>query len=691
MRQAVAHVLGAIGSHDRKVVEALGNALSTDDREVQLAVLAAMESLGSAETPAPSGALDHVLPLLNAAGDVGHRAMRVVAAEGAAILPQLRKRFETADDMERRRILSVAGRVRGAGGFDLILMALEAGHADQVIALGERLSDELRQIAPRERTTLLGRVDKFLEAHQTKTGRPKGTRPDTATAAAAVDLLGRVLGGDMREKLFQLAVPKNLPEVRHAALTALARDAADTPLSEAESTKVLSFLKDSDYTHVVAPAVYLLERTALTGAHASALLRFVDGNDPALRRFAVTALGSIETPRAAKALIEVLEGNNPDLSERAAQALARQSSAVSLIFQRLCEAPNREIAWGLAHILAPHASELRSDQVRKLAQAAADRLQRGDASAEPIVAVLTEGHLDALATEALKRVRALKNARDAGAILNLLRPLSRDGSSLPAELRYERALAELMRGRKDVVREVRLGNAGLRALEALAPDSDFGLLARLRREKDVLSAEEFYLIGSHFAERSFGDRIFGGEVLRWLVKQFPETTSASAGANKLVMEGFPPPPQPQIRAAKQREAAMFAAAEEKAVRDADRDRVREDQALQRESERAAKAVERAAARAAASKGKKAAKKTASKPAPKPVAKKVAKKAAKKPVAKPAAKKAVKKAAKKAASKPAGKPAAKKGAKKKVAKVAKKSAPKKVAKKKAAKKKTVRRR
>ena len=67
----------------------------------------------------------------------------------------------------------------------------------------------------------------------------------------------------MREKLFQLAVPKNLPEVRHAALTALARDAADAPLSEAETTKVLSFLKDSDYTHVVAPAVHLLERTDL--------------------------------------------------------------------------------------------------------------------------------------------------------------------------------------------------------------------------------------------------------------------------------------------------------------------------------------------------------------------------------------------------------------------------------------------
>ena len=37
------------------------------------------------------------------------------------------------------------------------------------------------------------------------------------------------------------------------------------------------------------------------------------------------------------------------------------------------------------------------------------------------------------------------------------------------------------------------------------------------------------------------DRIFGGDILRWIVKTFPEDNSSMAAANKLVMEGFPPP------------------------------------------------------------------------------------------------------------------------------------------------------
>ena len=682
IQQAAAHVLGALGSKDAKVREALGETLANGDREVQLACLSALESLGA------GGALDRVMPMLDATGDIGHRAMRVIAGEGASIIPELRKRFDSANDVERRRILSVAGRVRGAAGLDLILMALEAGHADQVVALGQRLASELEQVSAREQANLVTRIEKYLTAQQGGKGVRRPRNPSTEAAAAAVDLLARVLGADAHAKLFTLSQTKSLPEVRHAALDALARDSEKSPLSATEVTKVLSYLKDRDYTHVVSPALELLERSQLQNSHAPALLRALEGNDPALRRFAVGALGQIDTPKVAKALVSVLHGDNPDLRERAAQSLASQKAATTMLLGELCEASDADAAWQLAHILAPHAPNIRPDQVRRLCKAAVALLEPGDARAEAVVSLLHDHHLDALAAECAKRVRALKKNREAGAILNLIRPLVREEAELPSELRYEHALAELMRGKKDVVREVRLNNPGLRSLETLLQEPGFDLLALLRKEKKVLTPEEYFLIGSHFAERSFGDRIFGGEILRWLVKTFPEDNFSSAAANKLVMEGFPPPPQPKVRAAKEREVAMLAAAEEKAAREADKSRIKEEQALQREAERAQRAIERAAARAEAAKAKKkAAKKTAKKTAAKKTAvKKVAKKAAKKKAAKKTAVKKVakKKAAKKVAKKKAAKKVAKKKAAKKVAK--KKVAKKKAAKKKAAKKK-----
>jgi HEAT repeat protein len=671
LQQAAAHVLGALGSTEAAVLKALGETLSRFDDEVRLASLSALEKLVGG---AP---LDCVLPLPGEAGDVGHRAMRVVSAEGAKVLPELKKRFADADELERRRILSVAGRVRGASGFDLILMALEAGHGDQVIALGQRLAGELSNIKGRERATLVARIEKYL------TPAKKSNQLGRDAAAAAVDLLARVLGDEGREKLLILTQSRNLPEVRRAALVALRREGDERPLESAVLTKVLSYLKDRDYTHVVAPSIDLLENAKLEASHGNALLRCLEGNDPALRRFAVTALGEIDSPRTAKALIGVLEGDNPDLRDRAAQSLRRLGSAVSLLFAELCAAPDRESAWRLARILRPHAPNFKPDQIRKLAAAAIEWLEPGDARAEALVSVLGDRHAETLSVAAIKRARLLKKTREAGSILNLLRPLRREGDELPTEVRYEMALAELIMGRKDVVREVRLSNPGLRDLEILAQDREFDLLTRLRKEKDVLAADEFYLIGAHFAERAFGERVLGGDLLRWLIKIFPEEAAASSAASKLVMEGFPPPPEPQRRAAKEREIAKLAAAQERAERTALRAQEQEERELQKEAERAARAVEKAAARAAVAKKKK---KAPAKKAPAPV---VAKKAAKKVAAKkaPAKKAPAKKAPAKKVPVPKKKAAKKKAAKK----VAKKKAAKKVAKKKVAKKKPARRR
>jgi hypothetical protein len=104
-----------------------------------------------------------------------------------------------------------------------------------------------------------------------------------------------------------------------------------------------------------------------------------------------------------------------------------------------------------------------------------------------------------------------------------------------------------MRGPKDVVRAVRLDHPGLILFEALLTERDFPLITRLKRDKNILEPEEYYLIGCHFAERPFAEREFGGEVLRWLIQTFPDDSSATAAEHKLHMEGFAPPPRPRKR------------------------------------------------------------------------------------------------------------------------------------------------
>ncbi|MHC4817976.1 MAG: HEAT repeat domain-containing protein, partial [Planctomycetota bacterium] len=342
--------------------------------------------------------------------------------------------------------------------------------------------------------------------------------------------------------------------VRRRALEALAA-LAPRGLDNDVLTRVLGLLHDPDFPNVVAPAMSVLEAAKLNASHADVLLDCMRGDDPALRRFAVTALGQVDTPRSATALLEVLRGDNPDLQKRAAVALAKQTSAVAPVVDSLADAGDPQTAWILARILHPHAHRLKPDRVARLATAAAAWLAPGDPRAEAVLTVLRDYHFEAIAEANVKRVKRIRRDRAAGEIVNLIRPLMRDGFPPAPSVGYELALAELMRGRKDVVREVRLGNAGLQGLERLLHEPEFPLLTRLKRDKGILTPDEYYLIGCHFAERAYADRAFGGELLRWLAQTFPEDTSAQAAEHKLLMEGFPPPPKPRARVSRKKTPA----------------------------------------------------------------------------------------------------------------------------------------
>ncbi len=531
LRTAAARILGAVAPSDTVVIHALGQALESQDRHLQTAALDSIEALGGAD------AYDQVAPLLDDKGDLGRRAMEVVAGMGRPVLRSLKRRFGAAGEAGRRRILAIAARLRGPVGLDLIVRALETGHGDEVRAAGRRLAEELADAAPKERASLVNRLEKFLASAK--------AQADTDAASAAFDLLGRVAGRESARML--LARAKENGDA--AAIKALARLARRTPLEEDELGELLASLNEPAFASMAAPALEQLERAPFSSAHAPALIAHLEGRDPALRRFATTALGHIDTPKSAAALLTVIQGNNPVLSERAREALRGHQSALTPVAHALARATDSDRAWILARMLEPHAFKLKPDEVQLLANATAALLEPGDPRAVALLSVLKDRHAEALLSACLRHVKRLKRNRDASGIANLIRPLVREEIQLTPQADYELALSEIVRGKKDVVRQVRLRNVGLLALEPLLQDTEFGLGTRLKRDKHFLGAEEYYLIGCHFAERAGSDRIFGGDILRWMVKVFPRENISQAASHKLVMEGFPPPPRerPRVR------------------------------------------------------------------------------------------------------------------------------------------------
>ncbi|MFQ5845035.1 MAG: HEAT repeat domain-containing protein, partial [Planctomycetota bacterium] len=326
LRRAAARVLAALQPESGEVVTALGRTLEAEDHELRRAALEAIRVIGREES------YPYVVPLLDEEGDLGRRAMEVVAGMGRSVLPALRRRFGEAGLAGRRRILRIAARIQSPEAMDLILRALDTGYAEELREVGRRLAEELAPATSRTKTMFARRLRRFLTSG--------GPEKDPGGAWAALDLLERVLGGRALPELVEYSGPAYLPTVRRAALEALGRRTADGRLSGELCDRLLAYLGDPDYANVVAPAMRVLEQTALSAAQVPALLSHLKGHDPALRRFAIAALGQVDAPRSADALIEVLRGDNPDLRERAAESLARLKAAVRPSVEALLAAPD---------------------------------------------------------------------------------------------------------------------------------------------------------------------------------------------------------------------------------------------------------------------------------------------------------------------------------------------------------------
>lgn len=530
LRLAAVRVLGALRSDSPLVADALARAVAGGaDARFRALALDALQAMGGA------GAVEAALSLLEEENDLGRRAMELVAGAGRPILARLKQRLPSAGEAGRRHILGIAARNGSVESLDILLRALEAGHRS---AVEEALSAASGPASDKDREACVARISKTL----------KDAKPDLLPAA--FELLRRTGGPSAVSPLLERARPSHPPETRKLALETLARFDA---LPREATAELIPYLREGDYSHIVAPASAALEKAPIDGSNAATLLSFLRGEDPALRRFAVAALGSVDTPSSASALLEVLLGPNPDLRDRAAQSLARQKAAPSLALEALPGAKDADQVRALLHLVRPQAAKIRPQHWEPALKRAVEWLETGDARAEPLLVLLRERAGEALRTACLDRARRIKRSRRAGEMANLLRPFLREGG---AELRYEAAIAELMRGRRDTSREARVGHPGLTALEALFREPEFGLLGRLKREKAVLAPEEFLLVGSHFSEKTYAERSMGEELLRWIVATFPAENAAQSAQSKLVMEGFPnplpaPAPKAEVKPRKQ--------------------------------------------------------------------------------------------------------------------------------------------
>ncbi len=518
---AAAQLLGEIRASESAVVKALVGKL--EEGEPYLAPFA-LDALAQISGP---DAVRAVLACFLRGGALADRAVAQLAHMGAPAAKELARLYETAEHDTRLQILDILGRLPTKESLQLLLRTAQTDSS----VLGQRGCEILRALA-KELPPPMQQVLKKLLASALGA---KGLANLAPEATARLLLVQGDLDRDhARATLLRFVGPKHPALVRQAALRAL----NGAPLTVAQSDSVVALLEDADMTHVVRPAMDVLDGVDGFGAKSIARLKKLIGSErEEVAVGALRALRSCRTADAARIAIEQLLSGAPALQETATAVLAANPAALEPLLKQFVSERSAERAQALARPLRALAPHWAPRHVKQLEQRVLKLLAPGDALGEAAFALLVEVAPEAGGKLIAEKALRLRRARKVQEAVNLLLRLAHNGQ-IDHEARYQLAVGKLLlagRNGEGPAGPGR-GDATMGHFAGLLREG-FPLWDRLRKES-MVAPDDLLRLGTHFAGAVGPERRFAAEVLRFLAEKHKRARTGEDAAKMLRAEGL---------------------------------------------------------------------------------------------------------------------------------------------------------
>jgi len=525
-RRAAAIVIGELGIRETRLLKVLSGMAQSPDRAVQEV---ALEALAGIKSPAT---IRFFLPLLEGDEELRRRTEDRLAAFGPAVVAPLRDAAikDPASNLRRRRsIVGIIARAGGTKAVPVLLEFLSDRDPDVVRMAGVAVRHGLDAFKPREKAALLHRIQAFLKRV------PPG---DPRLPLMAVDLLAAFNQAPARKMLVALGRKGHHPDVRRAALLGLLRYLQGKRPDASLVRMLFATLGEQPFQPVVSTALDILYRIDLGRDDQRECIALLASPHFPVRKFALRKLADMETAPAAQAILGALGSPDPALREVALECLQKLKSARQLLLDGFLRAKDPAAAGALAAALEAHRDRIRPDARRRIVKRAWDLWLKGDPLAEPTLGLARSLDAKRFQEEARARAPALRRARKYDRLAACLRLAARTGHA-DADLRFDLGCADLKLSPHDIGRGARAADPALEQFASLLETPKFPLLARLGKERALLSPEDLFYLGFHFSEfEGSVEREFGGDVLRVVVARSARTRFGRAAKNKLKLQGL---------------------------------------------------------------------------------------------------------------------------------------------------------
>lgn len=519
---AAAMVLGELESKDGKVHDALLGALKSGNEEVRLYAVEALARTRARE------AAPHFIPFLAGSPRLRGRVQQILAALGDEIIPLLQKRIDKASPELRRGLLEVLGQFKQVDLSDTLFEALLDSDPEVVRQAAASLRERFAGLKEQEREGGAKRMTSFL-------GQPKARkRPESVVAA--LQILQELRSPSSVRTFLEFTGDDNPTPVRAAALAALAATGVGGE-EERVVAKLLPLLASAEDADVVSPALQVLSKAKVGKEHADRILKLQKSPHPAVRLFAIGALGGVGASKAVEGLIEGLWNADARVAEEAAASLRSNPAFAKPLVRALEREEDASRAWKVANVLRVHREAIDDATVASFLKRCLALHEKRGPVFQVYFEILRSVAPGDLRDAILKRARELmakKRVEDADRMLRLL---EREDLATGAS-DYLLGISQLRTLNKDVAMAPRDRSKAVLLFSKLLRRGEVPVVKNFEKDAKLLTPLDLLYLGFVLIEREGAERELGAAVLRLLTKKYAASKEAKTAKAKLKTQGI---------------------------------------------------------------------------------------------------------------------------------------------------------
>lgn len=521
-RRSAAVVLGALAISDEPTLSALRRA-SRQGADPVLRARSA-EAIGAL---APSTIVQDLMPLLKDADPSVRETARRVLASGRGVTPaDIATMLAAKDERQRAGAIAVLGAMGSEEAQARILEQLADGSPKILEAVQDALQPIYRGLegdaAAASAMALTADLDKLDLSSPTR-GR------------VLINLWAALEHEAAAEGLCAIAATPTEDAVRIRALEVL----RTVVRARRQGTKVFAALLPLLEARDTPPSLHGPLSDALAGFDLPMNLErqvrgLLKSELTPIRRWAVRALGGLDSAPAARAVAEVAERGDATDRQVALEVIVTTAAGRIALAKQLTKMSDGSRAQAAASALREHLSALPKSTIDALGEAA---VEAPEDVGQVIIALLKQGGIDSgRAHDSLfDRAMALKEEAAYAEAAALLRRISQGAQATP-EVRFQLGLCELMVSRRKISRGPNRDPC-LSTFHSLSRARDFRLVDRLRAEA-LVGDEELYYLGFSLAEGGEDTQGLGGDLLLLVAESSSDARLNRMAKNKLVTMGW---------------------------------------------------------------------------------------------------------------------------------------------------------